>query len=154
MGTSAVQHGPWTHGRALILSPMLLEVTARFHLMHIYSHRRYWSCFSVWALAVGWRRNLHVIAWIGTLAGLMTASALFRETHDAAAWSGHDSAHCALLSSLPPAAITGRAAMGGGLRRGITILVAHLFVARPGTLHHACFDFPGRTRRDLSRAAP
>ncbi len=71
---------------ALILSPMLFEVTARFRLMNIYVASVVLVSFTVWALAVGWRRNLHGIAWIGTLAGLFTASALFRETHDAAAW--------------------------------------------------------------------
>src|ERR1019366_1073823 len=33
-----------------------------------------------------WRRNLTAIAWIGTMAGLVTAAALFRESHDAATW--------------------------------------------------------------------
>lgn len=73
---------------ALILSPMLFEVTARFHLMNVYIASAVLVSFTVWALAVGWRRNLHAIAWIGTLAGLLTASALFRETHIAAAWVG------------------------------------------------------------------
>jgi hypothetical protein len=72
---------------ALILAPMLWEVTVRFRLMHVYLASAVLVSFSVWALAVGWRRNLHAIAWIGTLAGLITAGALFRETHEAAAWS-------------------------------------------------------------------
>ncbi len=119
---------------ALILAPMLWEITVRFKLMHIYLASAVLVCFSVWALAVGWRRNLHGIAWIGTLAGLMTASAMFRETHDAAAWSA-----TILLIAL---AVEFAACRDHwlGLRwlvacaADLTILALTYLVARPGTL--------------------
>ena len=39
-------------------------------------------------MAIAWKRNVTSIAWIATLAGLLTVTALFRERHDSAAWMG------------------------------------------------------------------
>jgi hypothetical protein len=72
---------------ALILSPMLWEVTVRFRTFSAPVASAVLVLFAVWGLAIGWQRKLAAIAWIGTLAGVLTATALYRETHDAAAWS-------------------------------------------------------------------
>jgi hypothetical protein len=71
---------------AAILAPMLWEVTVRFHLFTVQVASAVLVLFAIWGLAIGWRRNLTAIAWIGTMAGLVTAGALFRESHDAATW--------------------------------------------------------------------
>jgi hypothetical protein len=72
---------------ALILAPLLWEMTVRFRLLNAWTASAVLAGFAVWALAVGWRRNLTAIAWIGAAAGLVTATALYRETHDAGAWA-------------------------------------------------------------------
>lgn len=71
---------------ALILAPLLWEMTVRFRLLNAWTASTVLAGFAVWALAVGWRRNLTAIAWIGATVGLVTATALYRETHDAGAW--------------------------------------------------------------------
>jgi hypothetical protein len=71
---------------ALILAPLLWEVTIRFHLLTLEVASAALVLFSIWGLVMGWRHNITAIAWIATLAALFTTSALFRETHDAAAW--------------------------------------------------------------------
>lgn len=71
---------------ALILAPMLWEVTVRFHLFSGQAASGVLVMFAVWGLVIGWRNNATAIAWIGTLVALVTTSALFRETHDAATW--------------------------------------------------------------------
>ena len=72
---------------ALIMVPMLWEMTVKFHLLSGQLSSAVAVCFTVFGLAIGWRRNLTAIAWIATLAGLLTATALFRETHDVTVWS-------------------------------------------------------------------
>lgn len=72
---------------ALIMAPMLWEMTVKFHLLSGVLASAVAVCFTVFGLAIGWRRNLTAIAWIATLAGLFTATALFRETHDATVWA-------------------------------------------------------------------
>ncbi|HEY3442952.1 MAG TPA: hypothetical protein VGK29_19485 [Paludibaculum sp.] len=72
---------------ALIMAPMLWEMTVKFHLLSGQISSAVAVCFTVFGLAIGWRRNLTAIAWIATLAGLLTATALFRETHDVTVWA-------------------------------------------------------------------
>ena len=72
---------------ALIMAPMLWEMTVSFHLISGTAASAVAVCFTVFGLAIGWKRNLTPIAWIATLAGLVTAMALFRETHDATVWA-------------------------------------------------------------------
>ena len=72
---------------ALIMVPMLWEMTVSFHLISATAASAVAVCFTVFGLAIGWRRNLTPIAWIATLAGLVTTTALFRETHDATVWA-------------------------------------------------------------------
>ncbi len=71
---------------ALILAPMLWEITVRFHVIGPRTASGVLVLFAVLGLAVGWRRNLTAIAWVVTLSGILTATALYRETHDAQAW--------------------------------------------------------------------
>lgn len=71
---------------ALILSPMLFEVTIRFHLLNATVASAVLVLFAVWGLAIGHRRKVSAVGWIGTLAALVTLSALFRESQDAEAW--------------------------------------------------------------------
>lgn len=72
---------------ALIMAPMLWEMTVVFHLLPGTLSSAAAACFAVFGLAIGWRRNLNAIAWIATLAALLTTTALFRETHDATVWA-------------------------------------------------------------------
>lgn len=72
---------------ALIMAPMLWEMTVKFHLLSGLLASAVAVCFTVFGLAIGWRRNLTAIAWIATLAGLVTSTALFRETHDVTVWA-------------------------------------------------------------------
>ena len=72
---------------ALILAPMLWEVTTRLHLLNVQVASAVLVLFSVWGLGIAWRQKIAAIAWTATLSGVLTAGALFRETHDAAAWA-------------------------------------------------------------------
>jgi hypothetical protein len=72
---------------ALVLAPMLWEMAVRFHLISIPAASATLVLFAVMGLAIGWRRNISSIAWIVTIAGLATATALFRESHDPVAWA-------------------------------------------------------------------
>jgi hypothetical protein len=71
---------------ALIMVPMLWEMTVSFHLISGLAATAVAVCFTLFGLAIGWRRNITAIAWIATLAGLVTTTALFRETHDVTVW--------------------------------------------------------------------
>lgn len=72
---------------ALILVPMLWEMTVRFHIISAKAASAVIVGFAVLGLAIGWKRNVTAIAWIVTPAALLTACALFRETHDASLWA-------------------------------------------------------------------
>jgi hypothetical protein len=72
---------------ALIMVPMLWEMTVSFHMISGLAASVVAVCFTLFGLAIGWKRNLTAIAWIATLAGLATTTALFRETHNVAAWA-------------------------------------------------------------------
>jgi hypothetical protein len=71
---------------ALILVPLLLETTVRFHAISGLAASSIIVLFVLFGLAIAWRRNVTSIAWITTLAGLFTVTALFRETHDGVIW--------------------------------------------------------------------
>jgi len=73
---------------ALVFAPLLYEATVRFHWMGPVGASALLVAFAVLGLAVGWRGNLTSLAWTCTLAVLLTATAVFRETHDALAWAG------------------------------------------------------------------
>ncbi|MBN9658754.1 MAG: hypothetical protein J0H49_11295 [Acidobacteria bacterium] len=72
---------------ALILVPMLWEMTIRFHLISAPSASAVVVGFAFLGLAIGWKQNVTAIGWIVTPAALLTACALFRETHDAPLWT-------------------------------------------------------------------
>lgn len=71
----------------LILTPLLWEATVRFHALSAALAALVLVAFTVFGLAIGWQHKLTGIACVATLAGLATSVALFRETHDAAAWA-------------------------------------------------------------------
>ncbi|MCC6419710.1 MAG: hypothetical protein IT429_15870 [Gemmataceae bacterium] len=73
---------------ALILAPMLWEMAVRFRLISTHAASAILVLFAVMGLGIAWRRNISSIAWISTIAGLVTATALFRESHDAVVWTG------------------------------------------------------------------
>ncbi|MBZ5586287.1 MAG: hypothetical protein LAQ30_29695, partial [Acidobacteriia bacterium] len=67
----------------LVLSPLLWEATLRFHAVSSWTAGGVLLFFTVFGLAVSWRKNLLVVATIATLAGLGTAAGLLVATHDA-----------------------------------------------------------------------
>jgi hypothetical protein len=71
---------------ALILAPMLWETTVRFHLLPVESASAVLVAFALLGLTIAWKRNVSSIASIVTLTALGVAMALFRETHNTAAW--------------------------------------------------------------------
>ncbi len=72
---------------ALILTPMVYETTVRFHLISLPVASAIIIFFAVLGLGIGWKGNVTAIAWIATISGLLTATALFRESHDAITWA-------------------------------------------------------------------
>jgi hypothetical protein len=66
----------------LVLSPLLWEATLRFHAISTWTAGAILLVFTVFGLAVSWRKDLLVVATITTLAGLGTAAALLMATHD------------------------------------------------------------------------
>lgn len=68
----------------LILMPLLWEAIMRFHAISTWTAAGVLVLFSVFGLAISWRRNLSVIAWLTTLAGLAAATALLMATYDLA----------------------------------------------------------------------
>jgi hypothetical protein len=68
----------------LILVPLLWETSVRFHAVSPWIAAGVVLLFSVFGLAISWRKDLTVIAWITTLAGLLAASGLLLATRDLA----------------------------------------------------------------------
>lgn len=66
---------------ALIVSPMLWETTVRFQVLPPHVTAAILVLFVLTGLALAWPRNLAVITWITTLAGVTTALALIIATH-------------------------------------------------------------------------
>jgi hypothetical protein len=66
----------------LVLSPLLWEATLRFHAISTWTAGAILLLFTVFGLAVSWRKDLLVVATITTLAGLGTAVGLLMATHD------------------------------------------------------------------------
>lgn len=66
----------------LVISPLLWEATIRFGAVSNWTAAGILTLFSVFGLAISWRKNLTTIAWITTLAGLITAMALLVGTRD------------------------------------------------------------------------
>lgn len=66
----------------MVLAPLLWEMTVRFHALSTWSTASVLIAFSVFGLAVSWRGNLDILAWITTVAGLFTTTALLLGTRD------------------------------------------------------------------------
>ena len=66
----------------LVLAPLLWEATLRFHAVSPRGAGLLLLLFTLFGLAVSWRKNLLIVATISTLAGLGTAAALLLATHD------------------------------------------------------------------------
>jgi hypothetical protein len=66
----------------LVLAPLLWEATLRFQAVPTPAAGLVLLFFTVFGLAVSWRKNLLIVATIATLAGLATAAALLVATRD------------------------------------------------------------------------
>jgi hypothetical protein len=67
----------------LVLVPLLFEATSRFHAISTWLAGLLLLGFTIFGLAVSWRKDLLVVATFATLAGLGTSAALLLATHDA-----------------------------------------------------------------------
>jgi hypothetical protein len=66
----------------LVLAPLLWEATLRFHAISTWTAGAILLLFTLFGLAVSWRKDLLIVATITTLAGLGTAAGLLVATHD------------------------------------------------------------------------
>ncbi len=66
----------------LVLSPLLFEATVRFHAISTWTAGALLFAFTLFGLAVSWRKDLLVVATFATLAGLGTSAALLLSTQD------------------------------------------------------------------------
>jgi hypothetical protein len=66
----------------LVLAPLLWEATLRFQAVPPFAAGLVLLFFTVFGLAVSWRKNLLIVATIATLAGLATTAALLVATRD------------------------------------------------------------------------
>ncbi len=66
----------------LVLCPLLWEATLRFHAIRTGTAGVVLLFFTLFGLAVSWRKDLLIVATIATLVGLGTASALLVATRD------------------------------------------------------------------------
>jgi hypothetical protein len=67
----------------LVLTPLLWEGTLRFHAVSTWAAGAILLFFTVFGLAISWRKDILILATIATLAGLGTAGGLLMATHDA-----------------------------------------------------------------------
>ncbi|MDE3166116.1 MAG: hypothetical protein KGN36_09940, partial [Acidobacteriota bacterium] len=67
----------------LVLAPLLFEAASRFHAISTWTAGLLLLAFTVFGLAVSWRKDLLIVATFATLAGLGTSGALLIATHDA-----------------------------------------------------------------------
>ncbi|HET7694472.1 MAG TPA: hypothetical protein VFK57_02090 [Vicinamibacterales bacterium] len=70
------------HGLAFVLIafPLLFEATTRYHFLGAAPAAVALSACTALALAVSWRRRLHGLAWVATMGGMATATALVVST--------------------------------------------------------------------------
>jgi hypothetical protein len=66
----------------LVLSPLLWEATARFHVMRPSTAAAILLVFAVFGMAISWRKSQLIVSTFATLAALGTAGALLLATHD------------------------------------------------------------------------
>jgi hypothetical protein len=73
---------------ALILAPMLWELTLRFKVWPAFCSALALSAFAVGALILGWKRDLAAVVWIANIAAACGALTLMIATHDLAPFIG------------------------------------------------------------------
>jgi len=66
----------------LVLCPLLFEATTSFHAVSTWMAGGILLGFTLFGLAVSWRKDLLIVARFATLAGLGTSAALLVATHD------------------------------------------------------------------------
>ncbi|MCX6629565.1 MAG: hypothetical protein NTW28_18255 [Candidatus Solibacter sp.] len=66
----------------LVLSPLLFEATTRLHAISTWTAGALLLAFTLFGLAVSWRKDLLIVATFATLAGLGTSAALLLATQD------------------------------------------------------------------------
>src|ERR1019366_2620411 len=66
----------------LVLSPLLYEATTRLHAISTWTAGALLLAFTLFGLAVSWRKDLLIVATFATLAGLGTSAALLWSTLD------------------------------------------------------------------------
>lgn len=66
----------------LVLSPLLFEATTRLHAISTWAAGALLLAFTLFGLAVSWRKDLLIVATFATLAGLGTSAALLLATQD------------------------------------------------------------------------
>jgi hypothetical protein len=67
----------------LLLSPLLWEATLRFHAVSTWAAGGILLVFTLFGLAVSWKKDLLIVATFAMLAGLGVSAALLVATHDA-----------------------------------------------------------------------
>lgn len=67
---------------ALILAPMLWELTLRFEFLPTSATAVILAAFVITADALGWKRNLAPVIWVANVAAVLTTLALLIATHD------------------------------------------------------------------------
>lgn len=67
---------------ALVLVPLLWEATLRFHALSSWAAALLLTFFSVFGLAISWRKNLTSVAWVTSLAGLVACAVLAMQSRD------------------------------------------------------------------------
>jgi hypothetical protein len=71
---------------ALVVTPLLWETAVRLKLIDSVTATAILIVFVFFGLAVAWRHSVNGIAWVVTVAGIVTSVAIFRELHDGRAW--------------------------------------------------------------------
>jgi hypothetical protein len=66
----------------LVLSPLLFEATTRLHAISTWAAGALLLAFTLFGLAVSWRKDLLIVATFATLAGLGTSAVLLLATRD------------------------------------------------------------------------
>lgn len=67
---------------SLVLVPLLWEATLRFHSLSSWVAAALLTFFSVFGLAISWRKNLVGVAWVTSLAGLVACAVLALQSRD------------------------------------------------------------------------
>lgn len=67
---------------ALVLVPLLWEATLRFHALSAWAAASILAFFSIFGLAISWRKDLTSVAWVTSLAGLVACAVLALQSRD------------------------------------------------------------------------